>query len=82
MSKRFRHTRGDTIGIAVLLACMALPLLFRLCSTNPAPTGNTPTAAAQQRIDSAQHRDDSIRAARDSIREQKRRIRKARRDSI
>lgn len=83
MSKRFRHTRGDTIGIAVLLACMALPLFFHLCSSDAAPADKAAAeAAAQRRIDSAQHHDDSIRTARDSIREHKRRLRKAKRDSI
>jgi len=71
MSK-FRLTAAESIGTAALLACVALPLVVRMCSPSDTARADAARAAAdsvaQARIDSMQQRDDSIRAARDSIR--------------
>lgn len=66
---RFRLTAGETAGIAVMLACVAMPLIFNLCSPAQAPLADTVRERERQhRIDSAQRRDDSLRSARDSLR--------------
>lgn len=67
--------------MAVMLLCLLLPLLFRLCSpAAPVAEKAAAEAAAQRRIDSAQHRADSItraraarKATRDSLRAARRR---------
>lgn len=66
---RFRLTGAESIGTAVLLACIALPLIVRMCGYPSAPAPDEAARAAsdsvaQARIDSMQQRDDSIRTAR------------------
>lgn len=83
--KRFRMTSGDSIGMAVLLLLVALPIVFHLAwggaGGGDSAAARTRELEAQHRIDSAQQRDDSIRSARDSVRAEKKRMREARRDS-
>lgn len=80
---RLRLTSAETIGTAVLLLCIVVPVLFHVFSS---PSAAGAAQAAQARADSvALARRDSLRLRADSLEtaSQQRRLRtRAKRDSV